>query len=123
MLDSTVMTPTSHIVTADAVRPARPDGTCFYCRAPLGDEHITGCVLRRKTFVVDFTIRTVLTLSEDWDPKAIDFRYNDSSWCASNLLNQLKSVDTDERCLCDRTTGKFVRDATADDEARYGVCE
>lgn len=110
-------------VKPDDVRPARPDGTCFYCRVPLGGEHNKGCVIRTKTIVQDFTIRLVLRVPEDWDAAMIDFHKNDSSWCASNIVERIKSVDTDERCLCDRTSAKFIREATAADEERYGICE
>ena len=53
------MTTTDDPVKPDDVRPARQDGTCFYCRAPLGSQHEAGCVIRRKTVVVDITMRLV----------------------------------------------------------------
>lgn len=110
-------------VKPDDVRPARQDGTCFYCRVPLGGEHNKGCVIRTKTIVQDFTIRLVRRVPEDWDEHMADFHANDSSWCASNIVQDIQSIDTDARCLCDRTTGKFVREATKEDEERYGICE
>ena len=112
-----------HPVKPDDVRPARQDGTCFYCRVPLGKQHNVGCVLRYKTIVVEVTMRLVRRVPEDWDANMIEFHMNDSSWCASNFIGEIQSVNTKERCLCDRTEGKFVREATKEDEERYGICD
>jgi hypothetical protein len=36
-------------------RPARPDGSCFYCEVPFGGEHDVECVIRRQTVVLRVT--------------------------------------------------------------------
>lgn len=112
----------SHPVVQADVRPARPDGTCFYCRAPLGTEHFFGCVIRNRTVVVDVTLRLVRRVPEDWDAGSVEFHLNDSSWCASNIIDELKSVDTDSHCLCGQFSAVFVREATAKDEQDLGIC-
>lgn len=99
------------------VRPARPDGTCFYCSKPLGSEHQEGCVIRTKTVVVDVTFRIVREVPEDWEPSMIEFHMNESSSCADNLFADIDAVaDRDDGCLCGQTEAKFIRDATAEDE-------
>lgn len=112
----------NQVVKPDDVRPARPDGTCFYCRASLGEEHKSDCVLREKTVVVDVTMRLVRRVPEHWDVSNIEYELNESSWCADNIVSEIKSVITEERCLCDRFSAKFIREATEEDEGRYGVC-
>lgn len=105
------------IVTADSERPVRRDGTCFYCCQPLGSEHESNCVIRQRTCVVDFTIRMVTAEPEYWDKNNIEFHYNESSWCADNLLDMIEKRG---KCLCDITRATFVREATAEDEKQFG---
>lgn len=113
--------PSTFIVRPQDERPARRDGTCFYCREPIGSMHKEDCVIRRKTCVVDFTIRMVVSVPEDWDEEMINFRYNESSWCANNLLTYLENrADSTGRCMCDITSAKYIRDATEEDEACFG---
>lgn len=109
-------------VVAEDVRPARPDGTCFYCRATLGGQHREGCVIRTRTVVVDVTFRIVRRVPEDWDAHMIEFHMNDSTSCADNLANEIIEMTDDVRgrCLCGLTTGKFVREASEEDERELG---
>lgn len=107
-------------VTKEDERPARMDGTCFYCRTPIGREHEKGCVIRRRTVVVDFTVRLVVTTPEDSDPSFIEFRFNESSWCADNLIEMLTTARQNLGCLCGAVTAKYVREATEADQERYG---
>ena len=112
--------PETHIVKPEDERPARKDGTCYYCRTAIGSHHKPGCVIRTRTVVCEFTVTLTRSVPEDWDQYMIEFHMNDSSWCASNLIHEMESLDM-ERCLCGNIEGKFVREATADDEDRYGV--
>ena len=114
-----------HIVTQDAVRPARPDGTCFYCRAPLGAEHETGCVLRRRPVVVRVSFDLVVDVPEDWNRDTIDFMYGENI-CADNIVRQVAEAmervqkraeapdeDTIVCCMCEsQHSGEYVREAT-----------
>lgn len=94
-----------HIVNEDAVRSARPDGTCFYCRAAVGAEHIVGCVLRRKT--VRFRVVTVYEkeLPEHWTKYDCEFWANDGSWCVSSMWNEKAESDD---CGCSDTEMKVI---------------
>lgn len=104
-----------------SVRPAGKQDRCFYCGKLLGEQHDETCVIRGKTVVVDFTIRTVLDVPESWDEEQINFYYNDGSWCADNLLNKLEYRSDNVRCLCDITNAEYVKDATDKDEVDYGL--
>lgn len=106
-------------VVADDVRPARQDGTCFYCETPLGQQHAEGCVIRTRTVVVEVTLTLVRRVPEDWAPEMVDFHLNGSGWCGINIIKDLESLD---RCLCPHLAGKFLREATAEDEDLLGVC-
>lgn len=103
-----------------AIRPAGEKDKCFYCGSEIGEEHNKGCVLREKTIVTRLVIDFVDSVPEHWDEEQINFHYNNSSWCASNVLSKLQNRD-DWRCLCDVSDFEYLRDATEDDEERWGI--
>jgi len=105
------------VVKPDDERPARKDGTCFYCRQPIGEQHKPDCVIPQKTCVVDFTIRMVTSEPAHWTKKDIENHYNLGSWCFDNILRDIKTwEDKTGRCLCLASKAEFVRDATEEDE-------
>lgn len=108
-------------ITESSTRPAGKPDRCFYCGNKIGKQHKEDCVIRGRTVVLDFTIRTVIDLPECWDTKQIEYRYNDGTWCANNLLNYLERRNKKTGCICDITTAKYIREATEDDEKDYGV--
>lgn len=103
-----------------SVRPAGKPDECFYCEAKVGEQHKPNCVIRKKTIVTRLTIDFVDSVPENWDKDVIDFHYNDSSWCASNILNRLEERDN-FRCLCDVASFEYLRDASEKDEEKWGV--
>lgn len=116
-----MLKPHTFTVRPQDERPARRDGTCFYCGEPIGGTHKADCVIRTKTCVVNFTIQMVVPVPECWEKGIIEFHYNDGSWCADNLLTAIKNREANTgRCLCDITTASFVRDATEEDEKAFG---
>ena len=107
-----------------SVRPAGKPDECFYCNAKVGEQHKEDCVIRSRTVKVDFTIHMVMDVPECWDESNINFHYNDSSWCASNLLNELQRREENTgRCLCMITEAKYIGEATEEDEEEYGCCK
>ena len=86
----------------------------------VGEQHKPNCVIRKKTIVTRITIDFVDSVPENWDKDVIDFHYNDSSWCASNILNMLEERNN-FRCLCDVASFEYLRDATEEDEEKWGV--
>ncbi|MCD7996468.1 MAG: hypothetical protein LUH21_04460 [Clostridiales bacterium] len=108
-------------VSKESVRPAGKQDRCFYCGELLGEQHSKECIIRSKTVVVDFTVRTVLSVPENWDEKQINFHYNDGTWCADNLLDELNNRSDKCRYLCDITKAKFIKEADEKDEEDYGI--
>lgn len=86
-------------------RPKGKPDECFYCHQKLGEPHKDECVILTKKIrvraVIEFNDETV----RSWDTETTEFRYNNSSWCASNIipvlieeLDRIQESDTD--CLC-----------------------
>ena len=103
-----------------SVRPAGKPDECYYCGVKIGEQHKPNCVIRKKTIVTRLTIDFVDSVPENWDKDVIDFHYNDSSWCASNILDKLEERNN-FRCLCDVASFEYLRDATEEDEENWGV--
>jgi len=97
------------------------DYPCIYCGAALGEEHNPGCVSREKTIVADVTVRMVMIVPEHWEEKDFDFHYNKGSWCASNIVDDLRRMDERVGCLCEYTNIKYIREATAGDEELHNL--
>jgi hypothetical protein len=113
-------------VGEEGVRPAGKPDECFYCHSKVGDQHAAECVIRKRTVVVEMTIKYVIDVPEAWDESNIEFHRNESSWCANNarqeLLELFDYVDkAGGSCLCDRVQYKYVREATENDEKDCGV--
>lgn len=95
------------VVTAAAQRPARKDGTCFYCSAPIGAEHKADCVLVSKTVRVRLLLEYDVHVPAFWDAADVEFHRNDSSWCRDSLIAELEELAQAKGCLC-RAGAKFV---------------
>lgn len=112
-------------VTDTGIRPAgRPD-RCFYCQVPAEagkpTDHKADCVCRGRTVAVELKTWLVVEVPAAWDEEQIRFHLNDSSHCAGNEIGQLAEEENrveGECCSCFRTEMKFLREATADDQAR-----
>lgn len=105
------------IVKPEDERPARPDGTCFYCGEPIGGKHKYDCVIPQKSVMVDFTIRLPVLVPNSWDKDQIESLYNGSSWYCDNLLNYISEwKEKSGRCLCDAVEARYVSDADADED-------
>ena len=100
------------IVTEKAKRPAKSDeNNCFYCQRPIGQPHKTDCVLIRKKAKVKLTIEYDIVVPAFWDEHDIEFHRNESSWCKSNLIDELEEIDK-ERCLCSIADFKYIKDTS-----------
>lgn len=107
----------THLVTeSNGPRPGGPAGECLYCHREIGREHAEDCVCRRRSVVIRATIEYAVEVPENWDQYEIEFHRNDSSWCASNLIDDLRRLDLSEGCLCAVVKFEFVREATAQDD-------
>lgn len=111
------------IVEPEDERPARRDGTCFYCAARIGIPHDIGCVIVSRTVVMKVEIDVVISVPRAWSVEDIEFRHGESSWCADNMLTDLGewAEREDHPCACDALTATFEREATAEDHNRLPV--
>lgn len=114
------------IVRPEDERPAKPNGTCFYCSQTIGQPHRSDCVIVSKTVVITATIKLVVSVPRNWNAENIDFKYNESSWCADNLLEALGRwaeargaeeayTSTGASCSCGAVDIVCGRDATQED--------
>ncbi len=107
-------------VTEAAVRPARPDGTCFYCNQAIGLQHKESCVFRVRTIVLRVEVEIVVPIPESFSEEDINFKYNEGSSCSDNVIRDI--METQERrdkignCMCSFTKCSYVREATENDE-------
>ena len=99
-------------VTKKAQRPARMDGSCFYCGEKIGDYHKDNCVLVIKNVIVKATIEYEINVPSDWTKETIEFQRNEGSWCSSNIIEELKKVDEKEGCLCRRVEFEYLKDTS-----------
>lgn len=102
------------------IRPAGKPTECFYCREPKGGTHKPDCVIRQRTVVVEVAIQMVVSEPENWSAADIEFHFNESSSCQSNIIRQIaelaERLDNAESCPCGMIKVKYLREATADDE-------
>ena len=106
-------------VEDEGIRPAvRGPNHCTYCGEPKGSTHKPDCVVRERTVVVRMTVEYVRTVPESWDNETVETVMNETSWCSSNALQELESLDERADCLCEYTQFEFVREATEEDEER-----
>lgn len=94
-------------VLASHLRPANKK-QCFYCRAYLGTDHKTDCVIITKTVKVRAIVEYMITVPNCWSKKDIESHRNGGSWCADNMLTELNQVITDDECLCNAVTYEVV---------------
>ena len=87
------------IVTEKAQRPARMDGTCFYCLQKIGSEHLSDCVLIQKKAVVKMTVEYEIEVPNHWDGDRVEFHRNEGTWCGSNVLQELEKLEKEHGCL------------------------
>lgn len=100
------------IVTAKATRPAGDDEHCFYCGRPIGAEHKSNCVLVYKKVKVKLVVEYEIEVPSRWNKSDIEFHRNDGSWCASNLIQELETLDESEGCLCNIATYECGEDTS-----------
>lgn len=103
------------------IRPAGSPTKCFYCDADKGGQHKEDCVIRRKTVVVEMKVQLVVEVPEDYDKDAIHFRYNEGTYCMSNMIEELQRIDREVGCLCQPSEIKYIREATKEDEDEFKV--
>jgi hypothetical protein len=110
---------TNLVTPENGPRPAgRPD-QCFYCGQPVGAEHKEDCVCRVKVVMVEVTMTIPRVVPASWGADDVDFKLNESSWCANNIASDIgeymAAMSDEAPCMCGAFHGKFLRDATEED--------
>jgi len=115
------------IVRPEDERPARRDGTCYYCHEPVGGRHDAECVIPQKEAEVTFQVRLRLSVPDAWDSERVLFYYNESSWCADNLADLIEDArqayDQQGTCLCNRVEAVAVESVEESGDGLPGVSE
>lgn len=101
----------SQKVLPEDERPARKDGTCFYCLQPIGQYHAYECVIPVKKVLVKYQFTLEEEVPVSWEERQIFFARNESSSCASNTVDNLVKAYGGEkggRCACGNLTAVEV---------------
>ena len=92
----------------DGIRPAGKPDECFYCARKVGQPHGSTCVVVTRKWRVRFQVELDVDMPHCWQEHDIEFRYNEGTWCADNLVTMLSECDGGDPCLCDRVTAEAV---------------
>ncbi len=83
---------------------------------------------RYKRVLCRFVIEMPVSVPVDWDKEAVEFRYNEGTWCASNLPDMLLEAfppnkerwghpsnvpedwDKEPGCFCEQCTCEYIRE-------------
>lgn len=98
------------------IRPAGKPNECFYCHEPKGGTHKQNCVIRHRTVVVEVRMELVIDKPENWSPEDIEFFFNESSSCQSNIIDRLVELRDRLGCLCGLIDTTYLREAKPEDE-------
>lgn len=93
------------------IRPAGEPDACFYCSVKVGGEHGKECVMVQRRVRVQFVVTADIAVPAFWDEDMINFRYNESTWCADNLASMMESATTGEgsgQCWCSAVSAKYL---------------
>lgn len=99
----------------DGIRPAGKPDECFYCKQKVGDRHLWKCVAVDKKVLVKFELTLEDNVPVSWDREQIEFHYNKSSWCGSNIVELVKrnfdKLDAADNCGCNvMGEAKYIED-------------
>jgi len=97
-------------VTPKAKRPASNKDECFYCQERIENFHKNDCVLINKKVKMKMTIDFEMEVPNHWDKDMMEFHKNESSWCCSNVIDQILEIDEKEGCLCSVCEFEYVED-------------
>lgn len=92
------------------MRPASLEQQCFYCGQQIGSEHKEDCVLRRKKVKIKLIAEYEIDVPRKWGKNEIEFSRNEGTWCADNVIDELKEVSRQGGCLCNSVRTEYVND-------------
>jgi hypothetical protein len=87
----------------DGIRPAGPKNACFYCKSKIGQKHSYTCavVIQEIELVAIFkrfdkAARFRVTVPFHWKEDDILHHFNESGWCAENIIYYEERQKPDE---------------------------
>ena len=95
------------------IRPAGKQDECFFCGSKIGERHKNDCVVCCKKVKLRATIEFVTDVPFSWNKEEIEFHYNGGTWCADNLIEDLKKwieKEDDYTCMCPYTKIELVEE-------------
>jgi len=72
-----------------------------------------------KKVVVALVSTVIIEVPEDWDEDTIDFSFNESSVCVSNLFRDIAAACSDTKCPCMATSVKYVKECKEGEDGFY----
>ena len=112
-----------NVVTEEDTR-AKGAGTpdkCFYCSGQRGGQHKAACVVLQRPVKLSVTIDLVVAVPRFWSQETIQHHFNDSSWCADNILTAIERHQKATECLCDSTRIEYRGEATLEEAEADGL--
>lgn len=106
-----IVGPTPEFIVTKHAERARANGHCLYCQAATGTPHKADCVCIVRPVKLRVTIEYEAEEYVGFDKDGIEFRRNEGSWCASNLLDELHTLGEKEGCLCGVASFEYLGDA------------
>lgn len=98
------------LVKPEDERPvSKGSGACTYCQEKIGQPHKWECVIPQKWVTVRMTITMPMQFPRSWDKDNIEFKLNESSWCASNIVDELEELSK-QVDLCNITEFEFLHE-------------
>lgn len=102
----------------DGIRPAGSLWACFYCRQEVGTPHLASCVCLKRRVRVRYVFELEIEVPHSSEAHDVEFHRNESSWCASNALDDLEAFalrqGRADGCLCDHFRCEVIEIPEAD---------
>ena len=70
---------------------------------------------KHKKVRIKWTIELPMEVPEEWDKEMIEFYFNESSWCCSNIIEDLQQYDKDHGCICTICKAEFLEEISKDE--------
>lgn len=64
---------------------------------------------------IQWTIELPMDVPEEWDKEMIEFYFNESSWCCSNIIDDLQQYDKDHGCICGICKAEFLEEISKEE--------
>lgn len=62
----------------------------------------------------------IYEVPKEWDENMINFYFNESSWCADNMLDLLIERSQKGKCSCDIAEFSYIKDISPEEAKNWG---